>query len=326
MPKTRRLDSLFTITGGHQLSMARLLPVEDGDPAIAYISRTHRRNGLDGWTGKIPDLEPALAGSITVCLRSRNHALASFVQPFAFYTSFHVAVLSPLEEMTTAEKLWWCKCIEQNRFRFNFGRQANRTLGSLRVPYAVPAAVSALKVPNFTRSNLQAKHLPVSSWPKVGIPELFELLPGKQSVLRSLKAGGTPWVSGSGENNGITGYVDLKPEFPAGCVTVASNGSIGASFYQPDPFTASSDVVVLKPKFELPPLAALYICSVLRHESFRYNYARKWTMPRMQATKVPFPRDRTGSPDPEAVERLLVDSPYAKLIDSTPAQLRPGVA
>lgn len=316
MSKTQALSSLFAIASGHQLSTARLIPVEGEKGQIAYVSRTHRRNGLDGWTLPIPGLEPSPAGAISVCLRSRNHALASFVQPFPFYTSYHVAVLTPLAPMSTAEKLWWCKCIEQNRFRFSFGRQANRTLGSLQVPSAVPVSVSTRQAPTLTKAGLsKAGKLPVGVWPLVKLTELFDLLPGKQSVRRNMETGSVPWVSGSAENNGITGYVDVKPEFEAGCITVASNGSIGESFYQPDPFTASADVTVLRPKFSMSPLCGLFVCAVMRHESFRYNYARKWTTGRMLETRIPFPLSGSGEPDTAEVEAAIRMSPYVSLID-----------
>lgn len=321
MTKTQRLDALFSITSGHQLSKARLSPPSSADESIAYVSRTHRRNGLDGWTAPLAGVTPSAAGSITVCLRSRNHALASFVQPFPFYTSYHVAVLVPRLEMSIAEKLWWCKCIELNRFRFNFGRQANRTLGSLQVPLAAPAAVAELVAPQLAQSSsTNFKPLPIGQWPLVAITDLFDLLQGKQSVRRSMEPGKVPWVSGSAENNGITAYVKAIPEFEAGCLTVANNGSIGSAFYQPDPFTASADVTVLKPKFKMSALCGLFLCSVLKHEAFRYNYARKWTGPRMQATKIPFPvHSSDGSIDANLVENLVRGSPYAGLLMPEPS-------
>ncbi|MBI2726921.1 MAG: restriction endonuclease subunit S [Polaromonas sp.] len=316
MSKTQPLSALFKISGGHQLSKAKLKAVASDSDPVAYVSRTHRRNGLDGWTAPLPGLAPSPSGSITVCLRSRNHALASFVQPFPFYTSFHVAVLTPFKEMSEAELLWWCKCIEQNRFRFNFGRQANRTLGALLVPAEVPQEILELKAPVLAKSAATGMVISMKGWPLVNVTDLFDLLPGKQTVRRSMQSGDTPWVSGSAENNGITAYVDKLPEFEAGCLTVANNGSIGSTFYQPDAFTASSDVTVLKPKFKMSVVCALFICALLRKEAFRYNYARKWTMGRMLATRIPFPLKSDGIPHTSVVEEIMRLSPYAELVDA----------
>lgn len=41
-----RLDSLFEISSGHQLSKGRLSPCEPGE-GFAYVSRTHRNNGVN---------------------------------------------------------------------------------------------------------------------------------------------------------------------------------------------------------------------------------------------------------------------------------------
>ena len=124
-----------------QGASARAEPAPVGDDpreAVAYVARSHRNSGVTAWVQPVPKLVHAQAGDISVCLRSRNHSLAAFVKPRRFYTTYHVAVLAPKATMSVQEKLWWCLCITANRFRFHFGRQANRTLGSLILPDAVP--------------------------------------------------------------------------------------------------------------------------------------------------------------------------------------------
>lgn len=51
-----------------------------------------------------------------------------------FYTAYHVARLRPREPMTREELLFYCACIKANRFRYSYGRQANRTIASIKVP------------------------------------------------------------------------------------------------------------------------------------------------------------------------------------------------
>lgn len=316
MSKIQSLRNLFTISSGNQLSKAQLRATTTSDDSIAYVSRTHRRNGLNGWTASIPGITPFPAGSITVCLRSRNHALASFIQPIPFYTSYHVAVLTPKRDMTLVEKIWWCKCIEANRFRYNFGRQANRTLGSLAVPAAVPDFVSTLKAPDFSKKQVVRKNLGTQEWAKIKLADLFSLHSGRRDVRRDMPAGDTPWVSSSAENNGISAYVKAEPDFSAGCITVASNGSIGASFYQPDPFIASTDVTVLQPKFDMSPLCGIFLCAVISHEAWKYNFARKWSTDRMQATELRLPLTSKGMLNTKRIEELVSSSKYSFLIKS----------
>ena len=309
----QRLDDIFLISGGHQLSKRLLTPVGLGGP-IAYVSRTHRRNGIDGFTGLISNLQPSPAGSISVCLRSRNHALASFVQPMDFYTSYHVAVLSPLKEMPLSEKLWWCKCIESNRFRFNFGRQANRTLASLPMPASCPSFVSQIPIPSFESRLSTEISLASNTWGEVRLVDLFDIEQGRRETRRSARKGLIPWISGSRENNGISAYVEGPSDFPGGCLTVANNGSVGAAFYQPDPFVASSDVTILRPKFQMSIANGIFICALLRHESIHYNYARKWTLDRMNATILRVPISARNEVDFIQMESIIQALPMAAFI------------
>jgi hypothetical protein len=43
--------------------------------------------------------------------------------------------------MTLREKLWWSMVIRANRYRYSYGRQANRTLATLALPTEVPSWV-----------------------------------------------------------------------------------------------------------------------------------------------------------------------------------------
>jgi hypothetical protein len=283
------LDSLFEISSGHQLALVHLKETSEAD-GIAYVARSHRNNGITAWVEPITDLEPAPAGCISVALRSRNQSLASFVQPRPFYTSYHVAILTPLQPMTLAAKLWYCGCIESNRFRFNFGRQANRTLGTLKVPSEIPAWVESTAYRRMKRETQQ--HPPMlhaAHWTEYRLVELFDLQPGRYTSRRDLPDGPTPFIAASDADNGVGQWVAVDPDWPGGQITVANNGSVGSAFYQPRPFTASRDVTVLSPKFSMTAGAALFICTVIRLEAFRFNYARKWTVSRMHASTIRLP-------------------------------------
>lgn len=305
-----RVDSLFDVHKGHQLALNRVVRAENARDAIAYVSRTHRNNGIVAWVGKLDGIAPANAGDISVCLRSRNHALSAFVQPRRFYTTYHVAVLTPKTAMSVQEKLWWCLCIRANRFRFHFGRQANRTIGSLLLPDDLPVWVAETPVPTHSASESSdaAVAVDVSSWREFRIPELFAMQAGRHTSRRALGRGQTPLVSASAWNNGITANVAAPPDWQGGQITIANNGSIGAAFYQPRPFTASRDVTVLQPKAALTAAAALFICTVLRKESERFNYARKWTASRMRNSVIRLPATN-GNLDLRAMERFMRDLP-----------------
>src|SRR5437016_5121243 len=128
-----RVRDLFDIDYGQSLSLNKLKQT-DSTHGIAFVSRTARNNGISAWVERIKEVEPLPAGLLTVSLRSRNHPLATFVQPRPFYCGYHIYVLQPKKQMSLEEKLWWANCIEANRYRYNFGRQANRSLPDLELP------------------------------------------------------------------------------------------------------------------------------------------------------------------------------------------------
>lgn len=305
------IGSVFHVSSGHQLALNHLDPVDDedsGDEAVAYVSRSHRNNGVSAWVRRVPGVEPIEEGAITVALRSRNHSLSAFVQPRPFYTTYHVAILTPKKPMSLSEKLWWCLCIRANRFRFGFGRQANRTIRTLRLPAKAPAWVKSAKIPSHAEEPdcpRSDDRIDTSRWKSFPIPELFRICIGELGPRRDMKAGNLPMVTASMRNNGITAMVDLKPDWGGGQITVANNGiGVGTAFYQARAFSASHDVTVLDPKIPLTRATALFICAMIRKESIRFNYARKWTTGRMKTSTVRLP-SKGGKADLKAMKQIM---------------------
>lgn len=124
-----KLSDIFSVVYGHSLGLNKL---EMDDSGINFVSRSSANNGVAARVKLIPDLPPMPSGTITVALS--GSVLESFVQPEPFYTSFHIYCLTPLEPMTFQEKIYYCMCIKANKYRYNYGRQANRTLRDILVP------------------------------------------------------------------------------------------------------------------------------------------------------------------------------------------------
>nr|AXV46720.1 type I restriction endonuclease subunit S [Arthrobacter sp.] len=141
-----RVDELFYIRYGHGLSLNRLEQVEAPN-GVNYVSRGLSNNGVSARVQPPPNAVLGQPGELTVALNGQVGALGTFLQPDAFVTGYHVAILSSKESMTPREKLWWARCIWQNHFKYGFGRQANRTLGSLELPSELPEWVESVNVP-----------------------------------------------------------------------------------------------------------------------------------------------------------------------------------
>jgi hypothetical protein len=128
-PKT--VTDLFEMQYGNSYELYKLA-LDDG--GINFVSRRMGNNGVSARVARTED-EPFPAGDLTVAL-SGNGVLETCVQPAPFYTAFHVAVLKAKKPLSLEEKLFCCFAIRLNRFRYGFGRQANRTLGDIVIPAA----------------------------------------------------------------------------------------------------------------------------------------------------------------------------------------------
>lgn len=124
------LSQLFDIKYGHSLDLTTLVVCDEKHKdGINYVSRTRENNGISARVLKTDEYIPFDAGLITVA-GSGNSVLEASLQLEQFYTGFHVFVLYPKKKMTDLEKLFYCYCIRKNRYRYSFGRQANKTLNS----------------------------------------------------------------------------------------------------------------------------------------------------------------------------------------------------
>ncbi|MFJ2535749.1 restriction endonuclease subunit S [Microbacterium maritypicum] len=132
------ISDFFEIDGGHALTLSRLTPAIAPD-GVNFVSRKTKDNGIAGRVMIPEGVVPAKAGTLSVALGATP--LATFFHGEPYLTGFHVAVLTPKKEMSVGELLWWKLAIEANKYRYSYGRQANRTLSALLVPAAPPPFV-----------------------------------------------------------------------------------------------------------------------------------------------------------------------------------------
>lgn len=141
------MRELFVVEHGNKLDLNKMDECGPNDPdAVVFVGRSGENNGMVAFVNRLDDLDPYEEGLITVALG--GSALASFVHLRPFYTAQNIDVLKPRTEMSLDARLYYCLCIEANRFRYStFGREANRTLKTLRVPALedVPAWVEGAR-------------------------------------------------------------------------------------------------------------------------------------------------------------------------------------
>lgn len=252
-------------------------------------------NGISAFVAEIPEVKPAPAGDLS-CALSGNGVLSTFLHDKPFYTAFHVACLRPRIEMSREQILYYCAAIFSNRYRFSYGRQANRTLKSILVPSLceIPDYVERVNITRFEGCNKPAESivsnaLDVSGWKPFLLNNLFVIKKGKRLTKANMSTGQTPFIGSTDSNNGITATVGQSPTHDGNTISLSYNGSVAEAFYQPVLFWATDDVNVLYPKFSMSPETALFICTIIRMEKYRYNYGRKWHLDRMRESIIRLP-------------------------------------
>lgn len=136
-----RLDEIFDVSNGSSFDLNKMTLLSHTDPSgVIFVSRSADNQGVVACVKEIEGSEPFQAGLISVALS--GSVLSSFVQQHKFYTGEHMRVLSPKNDLTLNEKLFYCMCIEANKYRYSYGRQANKTIKSLELPDVIPSWVN----------------------------------------------------------------------------------------------------------------------------------------------------------------------------------------
>lgn len=313
-----KLSEIFNVRYGNSLELNRLEICTSEENGINFVSRTAKNNGVSAIVKQYEKNTPFNAGLITVAVG--GSVLETFLQPKPFYTGYHVMVLEPKKKMTDIQKLYYCTCIRQNKYRYNYGRQANRTLKDIEIPKKIPKWVNSIVEPSYsdilTPISTKAVKLTTTNWKFFRYDQIFEIKKGKRILNNEMIQGETPCIRPIETNNGVYDYIDLKPNHAGNTITVNYNGSVAEAFYQPLPYFALDDVNILYPKFKLNPYIAMFLITLIRKEKYRFNYGRKWHLGRMNESEIKLPVNSIGKPDYKFMENYVKSLPFSKqLVD-----------
>ena len=118
------------------------------------------------------------------------------------------------------------------------------------------------------------------------------------------------------ENNGVREKIETHFAWQPNCITVNYNGSVGEAFYQAKPFWASDDVNVLYAKdfWEMNKYIAMFLITVIKANSYRFGYGRKWTVEKMKETVIKLQFLAAGMPDFIYMQNNIKSLPYSDRI------------
>lgn len=308
------LQDIFEVKYGVNLELNKLVQVNDG---INFVSRTARNNGVSARVQVVAGVSPIAAGTITVA--GGGSVLETFLQEKPYYSGRDLYYLTAKTKLTKAEKLFYCTCIRANKYKYSYGRQANRTLKSLLIPSLdeIPDWVNDVNLEPFTgaeksiTSNIFTD-FNTDEWKDFSYSELFDIGRGKGPRIKDLDGtGSTPFITSIDKNNGLTGYTTQAPCHKGNVISVNRNGSVAEAYYQCKPFCSTEDVHIFTPKFELNKYIAMFLIALIKMEKYRYNYGRKWGIARMNQSTIKLPVSKGDQPDWAYMESYIKSLPFS---------------
>ena len=207
--------------------------------------------------------------------------------------------LKPRTEMTKAELLFYCTVLRMNKFKFSYGRQANKTLENLEIPkyddfsdFNSSAEVANLENVGDVNLLVQKVLTKKNSIPLNGnlkrLDELFTIINGLSSdnvVVQPIKDvdGLIPYIRPSKwQSTSYAGFVTRdsitkSKLFPKDTLYVSTDGagSHTYSYVSVEEFVPNSNVSVLIPKSEMNLETKLIYAAFITANRFKFSYGRK---------------------------------------------------
>ena len=318
----KRLDEIFDVWYGVNLEVVNSEVV---DKDIPFVSRQSVNNGIVCHVKRIPNLEPNPANTLSIAVS--GSVLSTFYHDYEYYSGRDVYVAKPKIKLTKAEMLYYCSVIEHNKYRYNYGRGANRTFKGLLVPSydEIPKNVKQKKTETpFNPTPLSPNKLQLNTkewrWFKVG--DYFEN-PYKATAYNAIDLiscekehdHAIAYVTRTDVNNGCKCYViNEKYEDIEDGNAITVGDTTATIYYQENEFICGDHMVVLRSE-HLNKYVGLFITSLLNKERFRYNYGRAFNKDIIANTRLKLPATQNAQgeyePDWQWMEYYIKGLPYS---------------
>jgi hypothetical protein len=317
----KRIKDLFDIKYGTNLELVNIDECKPSDVnSIPFVSRTEKNNGVSAYVYRIPDIEPNPGHTLSVA--GGGSVLSTFYQPIPYYSGRDLYYLTPIEDMSVFEMLYYCNVIKSNKYRYSYGRQANKTLGDLLVPDKdeIPKWVFKNKFPDKPKSapfhNKQI-NLNDRDWGFVKLTDIFNRIEKcKCSNASDLLNEGNEinYIGAKKSENGVMNRV-LKVNklvSEGNCIVFIGDGqgSVGYTTYQENDFIGSSTLTCGYSPF-LNKYIGLFLITILDMERYRYSFGRKYGKEQIKGASIKLPVTKDGNPDWDFMEYYMKSLPYS---------------
>lgn len=328
--KLIKLGEIFKVFYGVNLSLSE---VELANNGIPFVSRANRNNGVTVKVLPIEGIKPNPAHTKSQ-LPWVDLSCQVFIRINLIIVAMMFFYLQPMVNLSKVEMLLYCTFLRLNKYKYNYGRQANKSLESLYVPDVenIFTCLDSIRVEMLSNNTLIRKPviLDTAQWKSFRYGEIFTIKRGSYNrKVDIVEDGSIPLIGATKLNNGVVSKLDRKTIEQASkgssnnhetskkifkgesYITISNNGSIGCAFYQPVDFACSQNVNLAELKYiKLNKYIALFLCTLIKLEKYRWTYGRKWIPSRMCESKIKLPINDKGEPDWQFMEEYIKSLPY----------------
>jgi hypothetical protein len=315
------VDDIFEVKYGVNLELNSLELDPDG---INFVSRTSKNNGVSAKVKALSSIEPIPAGTISVA--AGGSVMESFLQSKPYYSGRDLYYLLPRTPLSDEVLLFYSLCLKNNQYRFSYGRQANVSLKSLKIPAPgdIPNFIKSFSLKKYRKRLLHSfsfnpkKKITQPKDILVVLSSLFDIANGIASPMIALydkKQDNTfiPFLRPSyRQATSIAGFVkksevDAKYIFSKETLYVSTNGqgSHTYSYVSSTDFIPNSDVTVLIPKKPMTLSEKLFYAHCISINRYKFSYGRKPKGDRLKTIMLP-----------DAAPDFVIDALMQKIIDN----------
>lgn len=317
----KRLSDIFNCCYGVNLE---LINCEENTQGIPFVSRTACNNGVVARVSLINGVTPNPRH--TLSLAGGGSVLSCFYQDEPYYSGRDLFVLSPKENMSKAEMILYSYIINVNKYKYNYGRQANKTFQDLMLP-----ELNEIKNLDYSSFDINYKFdikplipstfkLDSVAWEWYSIKNIFPTLEKcKCSNATELLEDGTeiPYIGAKKSDNGVMKYVKCDKTLitKGNCIVFIGDGqgSVGYCLYQPKDFIGSTTLIAGYNQY-LNKYVAQFLITILDMERYRYSFGRKYNKTTISKSKIRLPKKSDGTPDWVFMENYIKSLPHSSNI------------
>jgi hypothetical protein len=320
------LHRLFVPYTGGDLIIYR---IQKGE--IPIISHSISNNGIAEWSAPISG-QTLFIATETISLADRGNFYA-FTQIIDFYIGTRVKALKAKFANPNNYILQFiCTLINKQSDKFSYGNNATGGIGQLKI--LLP--IESKNTPDyaFMENYMKQKEtellkrykkqvsefesvVPLSEkeWKEFKATDIFnDIQRGRRLKKDDHKSGVMPYVSSTGINNGVDGFVGNEEDVRifSNCLTLANSGSVGTTFYQPFSFVASDHVTKLE-NSNFNKYIYLFIANITSRFSEKYGFNREINDTRIKKEKILLPVNSKNEPDYVFMENYMKELENGKI-------------